>query len=290
VRVSGENFDDKSGKYWVELRGNCDVRATDVLLTSLGGGGPQAAAPAGEKLAFSFAFFARRASDARIYLDKESQERSTTRERESSESLAEDNRGSGGRSLSSLNESNSMTQRQRSESKGTIEKRDTSFKFKVEQSEGVDNAVTNVLTTAGFDVVKFSDVLGTCPGGPSLDEVVTTFANPAENQAELVPAPLRGRMVAAARHPDCGVAFFAIGLLDILKAEESNGRVRVTVALTADVRDLRKRIPTAVASIPAAQKTGMGRDRLEATNNALRLAATEGARELVDMLRQRGLN
>jgi hypothetical protein len=183
-----------------------------------------------------------------------------------------------------------MTQRQRSESKGTIEKRDTSFKFKVEQSEGVDNAVTNVLTTAGFDVVKFSDVLGTCPGGPSLDEVVTTFANPAENQAELVPAPLRGRMVAAARHPDCGVAFFAIGLLDILKAEESNGRVRVTVALTADVRDLRKRIPTAVASIPAAQKTGMGRDRLEATNNALRLAATEGARELVDMLRQRGLN
>ena len=39
VRVSGDNFDDRTGKYWVELRGTCDVRATDAVLASLGGGG-----------------------------------------------------------------------------------------------------------------------------------------------------------------------------------------------------------------------------------------------------------
>ncbi len=291
VRVSGDSFDERTGKYWVELRGTCDVRATDSVLASLGGGGVQAATPAGEKPVFSFVFFARRAADERVFLDKVTRERSVTDETTGTESNADDSRSSGGRSSSTSSEGGSVTQRNVEQRKGTIERRDTAYKYRVEQSEGVDSAVTTVLSTAGFDVVKFSDVLGTCPGGPSLDEIVTTFANPAENQAEFVPAPLRSRMIAAARHQDCAVGFFAVGLLDILKAEDQgNGRVRVTVALTADIRDLRRRLPTAVASIPAVQKSALGSNRVEATNAALRLAATEGARDLVDQLRQRGLN
>jgi hypothetical protein len=291
VRVSGDSFDDRTGKYWVELRGTCDVRATDAVLATLGGGGVQAAAPAGEKPLFSFAFFARRAADERVFLDKVTRERSITVETTGSESNADDSRSSGGRSSSNSSEGGAVTQRNIDQRKGTIERRDTAYKYRVEQSEGVDSAVTAVLSTAGFDVVKFSDVISNCPGGPSLDEIVTTFANPAENQAEFVPSPLRSRMIAAARHADCAVGFFAIGLLDILKAEDQgNGRVRVTVALTADIRDLRKRLPTAVASVPAVQKSALGTNRVEATNAALRLAATEGARDLVDQLRQRGLN
>ena len=88
-----------------------------------------------------------------------------------------------------------------------------------------------------------------------------------------------------------GVTLFAIGLLDILKSEDSgNGRVRVTVALTADIRDLSKRLPTSVGSIAAVQKTAIGSNRIEATNASLILAATEGARDLLDQLRQRGIN
>ena len=291
VRVTGDNFDERSGKYWIELRGTCDVRATDVLLTSLGGGGAQATASSGEKAMFSFAFFARRAADERIFQDKVTKEKSMTVETTGSEVASDSNRNSGGRSSSSSSEGGSVTQKNIQQSKGTIERRDSAYKYRVEQSEGVDSAVTTVLSTAGFDVVKFSDVLGTCPGGPSLDEIVTTFANPAENQAEFVPGPLRSRMIAAARHEDCKVSFFAIGLLDILKSEDfGNGRVRVTVALTADIRDLRKRLPTSVGSIGAVQKSALGSNRIEATNAALKLAATEGARDLVDQLRQRGLN
>lgn len=298
VRISGDNFDDRANKYWIELRGTCDVRATDALLASLSGssGGAQGAGvPSGEKPMFAFVFFARRAADARTFLDRESRERAVTVETSGSETTSEASRSSGAQSATKSSEGASVTQRQREERKGTIDRRDTVYKFRVEQSEGVDNSVTNVLTTAGYEVVKFSDMLSSCPvsSGFSLDEVVTTFANPAENQAELVPATVRGRMISAARDSadkDCKASFFAVGLLDILKSEDFNGRVRVTVALTADVRDIRRRIPTAVAAIPAAQKTGLGRDRLEATNNALQLAATEGAREIVDMLRQRGLN
>jgi hypothetical protein len=43
-----------------------------------------------------------------------------------------------------------------------------------------------------------------------------------------------------------------------------------------------------VAAIPAAQFQAIGRDRIEAANSALRLAAERGTREVVDMLRQRG--
>ena len=291
VRVTGDNFDERSGKYWVELRGTCDVRATDVLLTSLGGGGAQATGPSGDKLMFSFAFFARRAADERVFQDKVTKERSMTVETTGSEATTDNSRNSNGRSTSASSEGGSVTQRNIEQRKGTIERRDTAYKYRVEQSEGVDSAVTSFLGTAGFEVVKFSDVLGTCPGGPSLDDIVTNFANPAENQAELVPGPLRTRMIAAARHPDCGVSFFSIGLLDILKSEDSgNGRVRVTVALTAYILDLRKRLPTSVGSIAAVQKSAIGSNRIEATNAALKLAATEGARDLVDQLRQRGIN
>ena len=84
--------------------------------------------------------------------------------------------------------------------------------------------------------------------------------------------------------------FFAVGLLDILKAEElPDGNAIVTVALTIEVRDIRKLIPTAVASIPRVQYQQLGRDRIEASNKALKMAAEDGVRQIVDMLRQRGL-
>jgi hypothetical protein len=86
------------------------------------------------------------------------------------------------------------------------------------------------------------------------------------------------------------MAFFAVGILDILKAEEQqDGDAIVTVALTIEVRDIRKVIPTAVASIPRVQYQQRGRDRIEAANKALTMAAEDGVRQIVDMLRQRGL-
>ena len=146
-----------------------------------------------------------------------------------------------------------------------------------------------MLATAGYDVAKYSDVIAECPG-PALDEVVSSFANPEPNQAELLPSDLRRRMVSAAKAQPCSMAFFAVGILDILKAEERlDGVAIVTVALTIEVRDIRKVIPTAVASIPRVQYQQMGSDRIEAANKALTMAAEDGVRQIVDMLRQRGL-
>jgi hypothetical protein len=144
------------------------------------------------------------------------------------------------------------------------------------------------LATAGFDVSKYSDLIAECPG-VTLDEIVVNFASPKPNQAELVSPELRRKMINSAR--ECEMSYFAIGIVDILKSEQMpDGNVRVTVALTIDVRDIKKKVASAVAAIPSAQYQALGRDRIEDANVALKLAAEKGTREIVDMLRQRNIN
>lgn len=280
-----ETYDKDTGKFSVKVRGNCDQKAVDSAVARLSGGAPAGAAPpVGTKLNIAFMFLARRAADSTEFTAKVSKSASSTVTTTGSEQSAEATKGNS----SASQDGASVTQSASTETKGTIKRRDTAYSYVVEQSEGVDNAVTNVLTTGGFDVAKYSDVVGECPG-VTLDEVVVNFADPKPNQAELVPPDLRRRMIAAAKK--CEMALFATGLLDILKSETLPDRtVRVTVALTADVRDIRKIVPTAVAAIAAVQYQALGNDRLEATNTALKMAAERGTREVVDMLRQRGIN
>jgi hypothetical protein len=102
-------------------------------------------------------------------------------------------------------------------------------------------------------------------------------------------------MIAAAKKPECNddikLSFFSVALLDILKSENRpDGLVRVTVALTMDVRDIRRSLATSAAAIPSVQYQALGKDRIEAANNALRMAAERGTQEVADMLRGRGLN
>jgi len=294
IRVTSENYDEKASKYFIEVRGTCDIRKTEAILKNLTGSTQQAKQNSGNKPGFVFVFLARRASDATIFQDKTSKERSVTVETTGNETSSDSSRNSGGGSTNRSNEGGSVTQTQRTESKGTVQQRDTAYKYKVEMSDGVDNAVTGILSNAGFEVVKYSDVIGTCPG-PSLDEVVRNFSDPKPDQAEVIPAQLRSRMIAAAKKPECNddikLSFFSVALLDILKSENRpDGLVRVTVALTMDVRDIRRSLATSAAAIPSVQYQALGKDRIEAANNALRMAAERGTQEVADMLRGRGLN
>jgi hypothetical protein len=248
-----ERFDNEAATFSVKVRGSCNQPAIDAHVSRLARG-KNVEGEAGQKPRFAFMFLARRAAESTTFLDVES---------------------------------DSVTQSATTQPKGKIERRDTEYRYKVEQSEGVDNAVTNVLTTSGFDVVKYSDLLATCPG-VSLDEVMATFISQWKNQAELVPAGIREQMIKSAK--DCEMEFFAVGLLDILKAEDMpDGAVRVTVVLTIDVRDIRKKVPIAVAPIPPVQYQATGRDRVEAKNTAIKMAAYKGAREIVDNLLLRGI-
>jgi hypothetical protein len=282
-----EQYDREASRFSVRVRGTCDQAAIDAALQRLAGRSAPPGAAGTAKLPITFVFLARRAADSTAFLDRTTLDRTDTKEVSGAESSTETSRGTGATSSSSSQEAGAVRRGASVQTKGTIDRRDTLYKYKVEQSEGADNAVTNVLTTAGYEVVKYSDVIGECPG-VNLDEIVVNFADPKPNQAELVGSDLRRRMIASARK--CEMALFAVGLLDVLKSERlSDGLERVTVALTVDVRDIRRTVPTAVAAIPAIQFQATGRDRIEAANSALRMAAERGTREVVDMLRQRGI-
>lgn len=282
-----ERFDKDALKFAVKVRGSCDQKAIDAYVSSLAGGKAAQGMGGAKASTITFMFLARRAADATIFTDKVTRETSSTVSTVGSESSNEAVQMSRDRGDSEATDISSVTQTARTVAKEKTQQRDTVYKYKVEQSEGVDNAVTNVLTTSGYEVSKYADLIAECPG-VNLDEVVITFASPEANQAELISSALRGRMIKSAKA--CEMDYFAVGLLDILKSERMpDGTERVTVALTIDVRDIRKRIPIAAAAIPAVQYQALGRDRIEAANSALTLAAEKGTREIVDMLRQRGV-
>jgi hypothetical protein len=287
-----EEFDKAAATFHVKVRGNCDQKAVDAALESIiraaqGGSSASGSRSAADKASFTFVFFARRAADAKEFLDKSISERSVTATTMGTEASAESSQSNRETNVSASQDAVAVSQSVRTETKGTIQRRDTKYDYVVVQSEAVDNAVSNVLVTAGFEVTSYSDVAETCPGVP-LNDIIPFFAKPGENQAELIPPPMRTRMYNAARQ--CEQHFFAVGLLDILKSErQPDGTELVTVALTVDVRDIKKRVPTKVAAIPTVQFRQKGRDRIEAANAALTMAAETGTREIVDILRKQGL-
>lgn len=274
-----ENFDADKSTYVIRVRGSCDQAAVDAALNRLGTK-VDAAAVAGlgstadaAKSPIAFLFLARRAAEATQFGDRVSQQRSAT----ASTGATVDAAGLSG-----------VTHSASSVSSKKVESRDSEFRRVVEQSDAVDSAVTGVLSTAGFDVAKYSDVQGECPAEVAMPEIISSFADPSALQGEMVSPEMRRAMIRAAR--SCQVGFFATGLMEILKSErQPDNSELVTVQLTLDVRDIRRPLPTAVAASKPVQFQQRGRDRLQATQAALVMAAEAGARDIVDMLRQRGI-
>lgn len=270
----------KSAKtFSIRVNMECNEKGIDALLVQLSGG---RSAAKGERIAF--VFLARRAMESGEALEKVSRTQSATVETSGSEMMGDVSADTDSYSLSGSSDGASVTQTQTTETKGKVSNRDTDFRFIVESSNTVDNSVTGVMQTAGFRVVKYSNLLRRCPG-PSVEDVAggVGWTNDGEAPRELLPADLKNGMMDVAEQ--CEMAYFALGLLDVLKSRKNpDGTWSVTVALTASVEDVQ--YLDTVASIPAIQFEGFGKDRIEAANVALTKAAESGARELVDQLQQ----
>lgn len=273
------NVNKNSKTFSIRVNMECNEKAIDAVLVQLSGG---RAAAREERIAF--VFLARRAMESGEFIEKVSRTQSATVETSGSEMMGDVSSDNDSYSMSGSSDGASVTQTQTTETKGKISNRDTDFRFIVESSNTIDNSVTGVMQTAGFRVVKYSNLLRRCPG-PSLDEVSggVGWTNDGEAPRELLRAELKNGMMDVAEQ--CEMGYFALGLLDVLKSRKNpDGTWSVTVALTASVEDV-KYLDT-VASIPAIQYEGVGKDRIEAANLALTKAAESGARELVDQLQQ----
>jgi hypothetical protein len=119
-----------------------------------------------------------------------------------------------------------------------------------------------------------------------MGELSKTYATTVKNSA-WPPAQMEGMLNAAQK---CKIPYFAFGLMNIGKSREVGlNSVEVNVNLNVSVSDLREPVPSDCAGMSKDYK-GRGRDRLEATSAALRLAAEEGSREMIDIMRQTCFN
>lgn len=275
-----ERFDKDSRKFSLEVRGSCDQRRVDAVFQQLSaspgvadaGEAVPAAAPRQRMPGVSFVFLARRAASA-----TDQSENASTVSTTGSESDADQQQFGRGGSRSSESEQSAVTQRART----STTQFDTQYQYEIEPTDDAMTAVASVLQTNRFRVSRYPDLVTTC-AGPGLGELSRRYAEMKVNTA-WSPAETKG-MFEAVRQ--CEVPLFAFGLMEVLKAQSSGvGMTTVTVALNVKVNDLSSKVPSECASI-SSQFQAVGRDRLEATKAALKHAADQGTRELVDIMRQ----
>jgi hypothetical protein len=153
--------------------------------------------------------------------------------------------------------------------------------YRIKSSSDVDAAMTDTLSSYGFDVVGYPDVVANCGGvDPSvIDEEFT--------EADEMTVQTRKSAIDAARA--CGVNYVAVGTLDIGLGDVDavTGNKRVFVSVRSQVWDVATRLPRRVASVGPVQFQGLGPDDTVAMRNALIEASQQAASTIVQQLNAR---
>lgn len=157
--------------------------------------------------------------------------------------------------------------------------------YRVYSSRDVDAAVNDVLSSNNFEVTPFEDITAQCHG-PKMEQIKKEFSANDELSPEL-----RLEAIRAAKACDVSIRYFAIGTLDARMSETdpATGNARTSVSVRIQVWDITSGLSKVVASVGPIQKYGLGFDAATATTEALRLAATEGATEVVNQLNSRSV-
>ena len=166
---------------------------------------------------------------------------------------------------------------------GSTERKADRVSYDVSSPQDIDAAMGDILSTAGYEVVSYDDIVSEC-GGVEPDDIKFEFS-----QADDMSRQTRRSAINGAK--DCDVTYFSVGTIDIgLKdTDPVSGNQRVYVSVRAQVWDITRRLPKKVASVGPIQYAGLGPDQIVAQRNALILAAKEGAKSLVDQMNAKGL-
>jgi hypothetical protein len=154
--------------------------------------------------------------------------------------------------------------------------------YEVKHIIALDATIGETLTVAGFEVINYDDVVSECGG-----------AEWAQIQEELkvgnnMTRPTRKAAIKGAK--ECDVKFFAFATLDQqISSVAADGSKKTTVAITAQVWNVSKRLPRKVASVNIPNQGGFGSNDEEAYQDALRVGSVEAATRIVDQLNLKGL-
>ena len=170
---------------------------------------------------------------------------------------------------------------------GSVEKKSSSLKYHSlnisVSSKDIESAMNSVLSPKGFEVSSYDDIVAQCGGIPR-KKIEKEFIETNDMSVE-------SRKVVIKSFRDCEIKFFSTATLDVgLADKDAAGNQSVVVSVRADIDNIEKKLPKRVASIGPVQAIGSGPDDQTATREAIKNAAIEAAKVIVDQLNAKGLN
>ena len=167
---------------------------------------------------------------------------------------------------------------------GSTVKSADKVEYRLLSPDTINAAMNQALSSAGFEVVNYGDVVSECGGSEpkAIRETFTVDDNMSREQ--------RKSAIDAAK--SCEVTFFAVGTLDVVMADTDpvTGNQRVYVSVKSQVWNIQGKLPKQVASVGPVQYQGLGPNNLVAQNNALSLATDNVAKEIINQLNAKGLH
>ncbi len=274
VSVVDEAFDKKTGAFQVAVRAVINETAVDDYFNRLGGGGKGAG---GELMAFIF--LARQQDSVRAFDAKRTEVDQVAVSTVAGETSADTSDGGG----ESSGEQASVTKTNKRVTGGSTERKSDRIAYRVSSSENIDAAMSDALTTGGYEIASYSDIVAEC-GGETLEKIRGEYV-----AADELSVATRKKLLDGARA--CEVRYMATGTLDIGVADVDpvSGNRRVFVSVRGQVLDLQQKLPRRVASVGPVQYSGLGTDETVAMRNALNNAAKASAHALIDQLNAKGI-
>lgn len=167
---------------------------------------------------------------------------------------------------------------------GSNEKNADKVEYRLLSTGSIETAMNQALTTAGFEVVNYVDVVNEC-GGAEPKALRETFTISNEISREQRKNAINGAKT-------CDVTYFALGTLDVVMADTDpvSGNQRVFVSVKSQVWNIKSKLPKQVSSVGPVQYQGIGPNNLVAQNNALTAATENVAKEIINQLNAKGIN
>lgn len=158
------------------------------------------------------------------------------------------------------------------------------IEYDVSTTQEVNNAMGNIFSTAGFEVVEAEYLETETQGLLSL----AAFKKDYQHGQDISPKTLRNAVEGVRK---VEVPYLALGTLDVgmKDIDPTSGLTRIYVTVTGKIMGLQKRFPKTVASVGPVQYAGLGPNSTVARTNALKLAAEKAAQELTDQLNAKGI-
>jgi hypothetical protein len=246
--------------------------ALDVKLSTLSAAGQKAS---GEGSTITFVFVVRQLDSSTIFKDKEVSIVQKKNAKKSTDSIKGDT------------DSLATESFDKTTTGGSVEKKSATLKYKIlnssVNSKDIESSMNSILSPNGFEVTSYDDIVAECGGIPRT-KIEKEFIE--TNDMSIT---TRKAVIKASR--DCEVKFMSLATLDVgVSEKDSAGNQSVVVSVRADIDNIEKKLPKKVASIGPVQSRGAGSDEQIAAREAIKSAAIEAAKVIVDQLNAKGLN